>query len=139
MAFAAAFRFLLAELIVHGWTVDQEPVHAARISRGSHVMSVRLAVDETPCAERGVLWVSMSGLLCVTLLAADDAPPVPLNPLAPSYIRALHVALTTDDLGLQLEAGLAHDRNLSPSLPWGAGVFLACTGAGCTEPGIRLP
>ena len=124
-------------------TVDQETVHAARISRGSQVIPVRLMVDEAPCGERGVLWVSMSGLLCITLPAADSAPPVPLSPLALAYIRALYVVLTTDDLGLQLEAGLAHDCRLSPGLPWSVRVFLTylsvCTGAGCTEPGVRLP
>ena len=143
MAVVAAFRSLLAVRIVQGWTANQETVHTARISRGSHVIPVRLAGDETPCAERGVLWVSMSGLLCFTLPAADSAPHVPLSPLALSYIRTLHVALTTDDLGLQLEAGLAHDCRLSLGLPWGVRVFLTylsvCTGAGCTKPGVRLP
>ena len=79
----------------------------------------------------------------VSLPSNDDVEPVPLNPLALAYMRALRLAVATQDVGLLLEAGQAHGRDCRPALSWSERVFLtyvaACTGVGCAEPGIRLP
>ena len=80
-------------------------------------MSFRVVPDGAPQTEPRVVWVTMAGLLSVTMLAADDVPPVALTPLPLAYIRALHATITTEDVGLLLEAGQAHNCDVSTSLP----------------------
>ena len=78
-------------------------MHAACVSNGSSSLAVRVVADGAPQAKCGVMWVSMSGLPSITLPSADAATPLLLTPLALSYIRALHSAVTMDDVGLLLE------------------------------------
>ena len=138
MAIASALRSLLAELVAVGWTIEQDSVHAARVSKGTETLTVRVVTDGSPMAEQAV-----SGLLSMSLAAVDSDALVPLEQLALTYIRALHSAVTIADLGLLLEAGQAHGRNGHSGLPWSERVFLTylatCTGAGCHVSGIRLP
>ena len=143
VAVASAFQSLLAELVVMGWSVVHEHVLAAHVAKGSEHRPVRVVADEAPRAKRGVLWVTMSGLLSVSLTLAEDDTPVPLAPLALAYIRARHSAVFTKDVGLLLEARQAHGRDWHSGLSWSERAFLtylsACTGAGSPQPSIRLP
>ena len=143
VAVAFAFRSLLLELTTMGLPVVQETVHAARVTMGSRSLSVCVAPDRDLRADPRVLNVTMSRPVSVCLEFAYCVALVPLDPLALVYIRALHSATVTEDLGLLLEAGQAHGWSCCPSLRWSERVFLtclsACTGAGCSEPGVRLP
>ena len=96
----------------------------------------RVVTDETPVVEQGVFWVTMLGLPGMSLaLVADQEARVPLDQLALTFIRALHSAVTTTNLGLLLETGQAHGRSGHSSVPWSERVSLTylatCTGAGC--------
>ena len=55
VAVASAFQALLAELIVLGWSIEQESVHAATAVKGSERLPVRVVVDGVPQTALGVL------------------------------------------------------------------------------------
>ena len=88
-----------------GWIVVQETVHAARVTMDSRSLSVCVVPDRELRADHGVLNVTMSGLVSMCLDSVDCVVPVPLDPLALAYIRALHSATVTEDLGLLWRRG----------------------------------
>ena len=143
VAVASAFRALLAELVTLGWVVEQEFVHTAVVGDGVRQLHICVTTHGPRSAERDILWVTMSRLLYATPSRADEAVPIPLSSLSLVCVHALHTAMSTDDVGLLLEAGMASGLGSTPHLPWGLRVFLsylaACTDASCTASSVRLP